>query len=170
MTKLQKPNLKNCVKCGKIFVPVGPERYCADCRRKQEDQEREISRYVRDHPGVSIETAAEALDAPKRLVKRMAFQGKFSAGTGKAFAHSCLNCGRTITQGTYCADCLEKLRNESKKLGALMELRSRRGERDKKTTIEKLNAKAQQEFEMENSKPKNRFSKGLRERIVGDKD
>lgn len=169
MTKLQKPNLKNCVKCGKVFVPIGPERYCADCRRKQEEQEREISSYVRDHPGVSIETAAEAVDAPKRLIRRMAFQGKFSS-QGKTFTHACLNCGRTITQGTYCADCLEKLRNESKKIGALMDLRSRMGERDRRTTIEKLDAKAQQEFEIEISKPKSRFSRGLRERIVGDKD
>lgn len=169
MSKLQKPNLKNCVKCGKVFVPVGPERYCLECRRKLEAQEMEISKYVRDHPGISIETAAEAIDAPKRLVKRMAFQGKFST-TGKTFTHACLNCGRTITHGTYCADCLEKLRNESKKLGALMELRSRMGERDKKTTIEKLNETAQREFELENRKPQNRFSQGMRERIVGDKD
>ena len=169
MAKFQRPNLKNCAKCGKVFVPIGPEKYCTDCRREQEAKEREVANFVRENPGVSIDEAAKAVGASDRLVKRMALQGAF-AQRGKKFTHTCMNCGRTITQGTYCADCLEKLRNESKRAGELMKLRTKLEEREKKSTIEVLNEKAEHEVEIEVSRRRRYFSQGVRDKMLSDRN
>lgn len=169
MAKLKRPNLKNCKKCGKVFVPTGPEKYCRECRQEQEELEREVANYIRDNPGVTIKEAAEATGISDVLVKRMALQGTF-AMRGKKYTHTCMSCGRTITQGTYCADCLAKLRQESKRAGETMKLRAKYEEKAQQSTLDALNEKAQREFEVESSRRRRYFSQSMRDKMSRDKN
>lgn len=141
--------LKNCVQCGRIFSPIRGEKICRDCKLKEEEIERVVIAYVRDNPGCSIKDAMEATGVSEKIVKRMVREGMFvNLSNSENFVYPCIGCGKPIRNGTYCADCLNKLRSETKKAAEAMHIRVR--EEKKMSTIERLNAAAKNEFEREN--------------------
>lgn len=141
--------LKNCSQCGKIFSPIRGEKLCRDCRMKEEEIERQVIHYVRDNPGASIKETMEATGVPEKVIKRMAREGMFvNVATSENFVYPCMGCGKPIRNGTYCADCLKRLRTETRKASEAMHIRVR--EEKRMSTIERLNASAQNEFEREN--------------------
>ena len=159
------PKLKNCAQCGKIFTPVRNEKICRDCMIKQEEKEREVIQYVRDNPGISMKDAAEATGVSDKFIKQMASQGLFVNLTlNDSFFYPCVKCGRPISRGTYCTDCLKSLRQETKKVAEQMHIRIK--ETEKMGTIERLDRLAEREFEKENRVIKRHFSRGLYEDIV----
>ena len=155
------PKLKNCQQCGKIFRPVNREKICRDCMIKNEEKEREVLQYVRDNPGVTMKEAADATGVSDKFVKNMANQGLFANLTmsNDNFFYPCVKCGRPINRGTYCTDCLKDLRQETKKVAEQMHIRIK--EDNKMSTIERLDALAEREFERENRVIKRHFSRGM---------
>ena len=149
------PKLKNCTICGKVFIPVRGEKVCRDCRIKEEEKEREVIQYVRDHQGVSMKEAAEATGVSEKFIKQMINQGLFAnLNINNNFFYPCVKCGRPISRGTYCTDCLKDLRNETKKVAEQLNIRVK--ETAKMSTIERLDALAEKEFENENRRIKRR--------------
>ena len=84
----------------------------------------------------------------RKEAQRMIREGLFVNIERGDFYYPCTACGRPIRTGTYCSDCLKRLRNETKKASEAMHIRVR--EERKMSTIERLNAAAQNEFEREN--------------------
>ena len=159
-----KPVLKNCVECGRIFSPMRGEKICRECRLKEEELERQVMSYVRDNPGVSIQEAAKATGVSEKIVKRMAREGMFvTQGFATNITYPCTRCGKPITSGTYCTDCLQILRNETKKAAEAMNVRVR--ETKKMSTIDRLNAEARREVDTENKLAERHFSKGTHDLI-----
>ena len=158
------PKLKNCAQCGKVFSPIRNEKICRDCTIKQEEKEREVLQYVRDNPGVSMKDAADAVGVSDKFVRQMASQGLFvNLKSAEDFFYPCVRCGRPISRGTYCTDCLKSLRQETKKAAETMHIRLKE---EKIGTIERLNKLAEREFEKENRVIKRHFSRGLYEDIA----
>ena len=160
-----KVKLKNCAKCGRIFSPVRNEKLCRDCKIAEEEKEREVLQYVRENPGVSMAKAAEAVGVDEDFIKRMSREGFFvNAGLNENFFYPCVRCGRPIRTGTYCADCLKSLRQETKRAAEAMHIRAK--ETEKMSTIERLNKLAENEFERENRVIRRHFSRGMYEDLV----
>ena len=159
------PKLKNCAKCGKLYSPMQNEKLCRDCRIKEEEKEREVLQYVRDNPGVTMREAANAVGVAEKFVRQMAMQGMFvNLTSSENFFYPCVKCGRPINRGTYCVDCLKDLRQETKKVAEAMHLRLK--EDRKMSTIERLDALAEREFERENKVIKRHFSRGMYKDIL----
>lgn len=120
--------------------------------------------YVRDNPGVSIQEAAKATGISEKIVKRMAREGMFvTQGFATNITYPCTSCGKPISSGTYCTDCLQRLRSETKKASEAMHIRVKS---DKKmSTIDRLNAEAAREVDRENEVVKRHFSRGMQELI-----
>ncbi len=157
--------MRNCSQCGKIFVPVRNEKICRDCTIKEKEKETEIIQYVRDNPGTSMKEVMEATGATDKMMKRMVQEGLFqNLNQAADFFYPCVNCGRPINKGTYCADCLSNLRRETKKVAEAMHIRIK--EDAKMSTIDRLNALAEREFEKENKVVKRHFSGGMYKDIV----
>lgn len=162
---VQKPTLKNCVECGRIFSPMRGEKLCRDCRLKEEELERQVMSYVRDNPGVSIQEAARATGISEKIVKRMAREGMFvTQGFATNITYPCTRCGKPISSGTYCTDCLQALRNETKKVAASMQTKVK-SDSKKMSTIDRLNAEATREVNRENEVVKRHFSQGMQDLI-----
>lgn len=159
-----KPVLKNCVECGRIFSPTRGEKICRDCRLKEEELERQVMSYVRDHPGISIQEAVRGTGVPEKIVKRMAREGMFvTQGFAANVTYPCTRCGKPISSGTYCTDCLQALRNETKKAAESMQIRAKT---DKKmSTIDRLNAEAKREVDSENRVTQRHFSRSTHDLI-----
>lgn len=161
---IKKPVLKNCIQCGRIFSPTRGEKLCRDCRLKEEELERQVMSYVRDHPGISIREAVQATGVSEKIVKRMAREGMFvNNGLATNFLYPCASCGKPISTGTYCTDCLQRLRGETKKAAEAMHIRVR--DDKKMSTIDRLNAEAQREVDRENKVIERHFSRGMHDMI-----
>ena len=164
--------IKNCAQCGRIFAPLRNEVLCRDCRIKEEEKQQEVLEYVRDHQGSTIKEVMEALGVTDKFIKQMIKEGLFVNIEREDFYYPCKVCGKPIRNGTYCSDCLSKLRNETKKMAEHMALKvtTKDGEKRKPisqmSTIEKLNAQAERELERENRS----FSRGMYADIVSRND
>lgn len=158
------PKIRNCTKCGKIFATTGNERVCKDCVQKEKEFEESVVKYIREHPGSSIKEVMEATGATDKMMKRMMQDGIFSNATiarDENATYPCMKCGRPITNGTYCMDCLSQLRDQTRKAAEAMQIRIK--EDPKMSTIERLDKLAEKEFERESraSGLKRNFSKGM---------
>ena len=167
--------LKNCAQCGKVFSSIRGENLCRDCTIKQEEKEREVLDYVRDNQGCAISEVVEAMGVTEKFIKNMINKGLFANIQRTDFFYPCAACGKPIKNGTYCSDCLSRLRNETKKMADQMAVRmgikEKPGEPAKKmselSTIERLELQAKKELEIENSKKARR---SMYEAIVSKRD
>ena len=110
----------------------------------------------------------EAMGVSDKFIKNMIAKGLFANVERGDLFYPCQSCGKPIRNGTYCSDCLSKLRNETKKMADQMAIRMGISNKplSKMTTIEKLNAQAEREFEIENKSNK----RGTYETIVSKRE
>ena len=160
--------LKNCASCGKMFVATRGEKLCRDCIIKEEEKEREVLDYVREHQGCPISDVIEAMGVTDKFIKNMINKGLFANIERSNMYYPCQSCGKPIRNGTYCSDCLSRLRNETKKMADQMAIKMGISNKpiSQMSTIEKLNAQAEREFEVENRATK----RSMYERIVSKRD
>ena len=117
---MAKLNIRNCARCKRIFIPVSKEKICPDCRAADLELEERIKAYVRDHPGITVNQLIEGSGAPRALVWRMIQQGQFENSGLKDAKYPCANCGKIITRGTYCSECMSKLKENAQKFAVAM--------------------------------------------------
>ena len=158
MALTQKPRMKNCIQCGKVFIAYNRgDELCADCKDLFYEWESKVKEYVKDHPGSNINEVSQATGVSKKLIQRMAREGIFvDMPMGENFTYPCASCGKPIHNGTYCTSCLSRLRHETKKVAESMQIRFR----EDIPTIDRLNAMAQREFEKE-QRDRRTFSNGM---------
>lgn len=103
--------MKNCSSCGKVFVSINNSRICMDCRAKEEQWEKSIIDYVRDHPNSKIGEIVEATGVQEPVIRRMIREGRF-VSTGVELYYPCEKCGSPIQKGQYCEKCQKDMRDE----------------------------------------------------------
>ncbi len=161
--------LKNCAACGKMFVSNRGEKLCRECIIKEEEKEREILDYVRENQGCSISEVMEEFGVTEKFVKNMINKGLFANVDRGDMFYPCQSCGKPIKNGTYCSDCLSKLRTETKKMADQMAIKMGISNKpmSQMSTIERLNAQAEKELEVEKSRNKRR---GTYETIINKRE
>ena len=103
--------MKNCSSCGKVFVSINNARICMDCRAKEEQWERSIVEFVRDHPKSTIAEIVEATGVQEPVIRRMIREGRF-VSSGLDLYYPCEKCGSPISKGQYCDKCQKEMRDE----------------------------------------------------------
>ena len=103
--------MKNCSSCGKVFISINNSRICMDCREKEEQWEKEVVTYVRDHPKSQISEIVEATGVQEPIIRRMIREGRF-VSTGAELFYPCEKCGSPIQRGQYCEKCQKELRDD----------------------------------------------------------
>lgn len=111
--------MKNCQRCGKIFMQQGTEKICRDCRDADREMENKVMQYVRDNPGCKLQAIIDDTGAEESLVRRMIAEGRFEQNF--VVSH-CKKCGKDIVAGQYCEACLssmqENLQSVQEKISA----------------------------------------------------
>lgn len=103
--------MKNCSSCGKVFISINNSRICVDCREKEEQWEKVIVEYVRDHPKCQITEIVEATGVQEPVVRRMIREGRFLS-SGVDLFYPCEKCASPIQKGQYCDKCQKEMRDE----------------------------------------------------------
>lgn len=103
--------MRNCPRCGRIFVFRGRE-ICPACVNEEEEQFERVRRFLRESPGATVEEVAEATGVPSELILSFLRQGRLIATDGLKGSLTCQRCGAPIDGGYLCAACSRELARE----------------------------------------------------------
>lgn len=105
-------NVKQCRKCGKLFVSDGSP-LCVDCMRQMDECFNIIKDYVYDHPQANVAEISEGTGIDSAIVLDFLKQGRLSVSSSDDLL-KCENCGKPIVSGRYCEACLQQFENALK--------------------------------------------------------
>ena len=100
--------IKNCSMCGKAFLALPGARTCRECRLEEYRMESEVMNYVRDNPGCTMQDIMRDTGAPESLLRRLHAEGRFIEMENVTLP--CKKCGKRITTGKYCRECLATMK------------------------------------------------------------
>ena len=98
-------NVRNCVKCGKMFNYITGAPICPVCKSQLEDQFQITKKYIRDNPNANISQVADACDVTIKMIHQWVREERLIFTEGSAVGIECELCGRTIRTGKYCDKC-----------------------------------------------------------------
>jgi flagellar operon protein (TIGR03826 family) len=104
--------LRNCSRCGKVFMFVS-KRICPECQREMDHLFENVRQYVKANPGATVMEIAEALEMDEQLVNEFVREGRFDV-VAEAVSISCERCGKPIRRGRLCEACVASLTQEIK--------------------------------------------------------
>ena len=111
--------MRNCQRCGKLFMQQSNEKICRDCRDADVEMEHKVTQYVRDNPNCKLQEIVDATGAEESLIRRMISEGRFAQNIVQL---KCKKCGKEIVVGQYCESCLssmqENLQSVQEKISA----------------------------------------------------
>lgn len=108
-------DLRNCRGCGRPFVSLG-QAYCTECLERDEEEFEKVRRYVKEHPGATIEETAEQTQVKKERILEFLRQDRLEFDAEGIPELSCSGCGAPIRSGSYCASCKAQLEQEVNRL------------------------------------------------------
>ncbi|MHB8171468.1 MAG: flagellar protein [Thermincolia bacterium] len=94
--------VKNCVKCGKLFMYVN-RNVCPDCVEKEEQDYNKVRDYLKEHPGARVEEIGRETEVEEGLIMRFLREGRLI--TMAAPELECLSCRAPILHGSLCEKC-----------------------------------------------------------------
>lgn len=130
-------NLRNCPKCGKLFVYIAKD-LCPECVQQEEVLFEKIRTYIKNHPGCNLQEVSENTEVSVDKILLYLREGRLVGMSSQLGAElQCLSCGKPIAGGRLCEKCADSL---GKELSEVMhrpgKLRSKGLDRNKMHTKE----------------------------------
>jgi len=128
--------VRNCIRCGKLFNYLG-KPICNGCIEKDEEDFEKVKEYIYDHPKCSISEVAEAIGVSIRKITKFLREERLEVAEGSVGWLTCESCGEEIKTGRYCKECSGGLRERLSSISGI--------EQDKEPEVElkKANYKSQ---------------------------
>ena len=105
-------DLRNCRRCGKLFVYTGIP-LCRQCIDEDEEIFERVKEYIESHPKCTTMEVAEALDIPTEKILQFLREGKLELSKENTnMLLGCERCGRPIPTGRYCSECASFIEKE----------------------------------------------------------
>ncbi|OON95699.1 MAG: hypothetical protein ATN36_00915 [Epulopiscium sp. Nele67-Bin005] len=106
--------LKLCRRCKSLFQYTGGKPICTACKKEEEQQFMEIRDYLRDNPKATFVSCSDATGVPVKLIEDFIKEGRLVLSPSSPMAPQCETCGKDITTGRLCQQCLDQLGQEVK--------------------------------------------------------
>ncbi|MHB8983998.1 MAG: MerR family transcriptional regulator [Carboxydocellales bacterium] len=105
-------SLKNCPRCGKLFVVISKD-ICPDCAGQDEAMFEKVRTYIKAHPECDMQEVSEKTEVPVEKILLYLREGKIiGVSTGFGGGLQCLSCSAPITTGRLCDKCAKSLNQE----------------------------------------------------------
>jgi len=101
--------VKNCVKCGKLFVYVN-RNVCPECVEQEEKDYNAVREYLKEHPGAHVEEIGRETGVEENLILRFLREGRLI--TTAPAQLECLSCGAPISYGRLCEKCAKAVSHD----------------------------------------------------------
>lgn len=132
-------NIRNCVKCGKIFNYSMGKPICPNCRQSLEELFKETRLYIKRNPKASIAEVSQACEVEVSQIKQWVREERLSFSSDSAIGIDCELCGKTIRTGRFCDECKgnmsKDLMNATKRSEPMDEMKENPFARDKVTKM-----------------------------------
>lgn len=106
-------DIRNCKRCNRIFQYNG-SKYCPNCMIELDKMFVIVRDYLYDHPEANVVQTSEATGVDEDIILEFLKQGRLELSR-PSLAYVCERCGRPITTGRYCQNCINTLDREMKK-------------------------------------------------------
>ncbi len=97
--------VKNCIKCMKLFNYVSGPSICPACRKNIEEQFKEVRLYIRKNSDASISEVAEACNTDVKQIRQWIREERLSFSSDSSIGIECESCGKSIKTGRFCEAC-----------------------------------------------------------------
>jgi len=101
-------NVKVCAFCNKMFKYKG-NALCGDCLKRIDDDYTVVRDYLYDHPSASIQELSKETDVDEKVILHLIRNHRLEFAQGTDTGVYCSSCGKSITQGTMCDKCKNKM-------------------------------------------------------------
>ena len=100
------PDLKNCKRCNKVFLYTAGLPICPVCMDEDERMFKEVSLYIREHPGTPLSVVSTELQISYDKLMKYVREGRLQilASNGE-YVRFCEKCGTAISKGKMCSAC-----------------------------------------------------------------
>lgn len=98
-------NVRNCVKCGKIFNYIAGVPMCPSCKSELEERFQVTKRYIRDNPHSNIAEISEACDVSVKMIHQWVREERLIFAEDSPIGISCELCDTSIRTGRFCDAC-----------------------------------------------------------------
>jgi len=134
-------NLKNCKRCGKLFLKV-TRQICPDCLQQEEEEFSKVKDYLDENPSSSVAKVSSETGVSQNQIKKFIREGRLLSSKYSGVSTECQRCGKEISEGKYCDSCQndlqkgfeaasQKEKKEEPKTGGKIHIKDRLNRRDK---------------------------------------
>lgn len=102
-------DVRNCRKCGRVFNYVMGPIICMRCRDEMEAKFQEVKKFIRENPGVDVQTVSEECNVDKSQIFQWLREERLELAEGSVITLSCETCYKPIKSGRYCENCKRAL-------------------------------------------------------------
>lgn len=102
-------DVRNCVRCGRIFNYVTGQPICTDCKKEIEQKFAQVKQYLRENRGASIQEVSEANQVDIRQIRQWIREERITFAEDSMVGIECERCGVTIRTGRFCSKCKNEL-------------------------------------------------------------
>lgn len=105
-------DLKNCIRCKKIFSNIKGSSMCLECKIAEETEFSSVREYLRENRKSNIKVVSEETGVTVKKIIKYIKDGRIEATDGIQDLFQCEKCKVPIKIGQYCKDCKEKLNKQ----------------------------------------------------------
>lgn len=98
-------DVRNCMKCNKLFNYVTGQPICANCRKELDEQFKEVRLYIRKNPKASIHDVANDCEVDIKQIRQWIREERLSFSADSPIGIECEVCGKNIRTGRFCDGC-----------------------------------------------------------------
>ncbi len=109
--ELSSMNVKICAKCRRLFQAANKQvTLCPECVRESEKQLRGARKYIRSHPGCTVEEIMEMTGADRKMMLQLLREGQLEDINVDSLSVPCAKCGAPLfSEAKYCEVCSQEL-------------------------------------------------------------
>jgi len=105
-----KMDLRNCPKCGKLFV-YRQRNLCPQCLKKDEEDFDRVREFINNNPKATIEEVSEGTEVTVKKILEYLKEGRLILQSNNInITLNCELCGEPILTGRMCAKCSNKFK------------------------------------------------------------
>ncbi|SFQ02976.1 MerR family transcriptional regulator [Caldicoprobacter faecalis] len=97
-------DIRNCKRCNRLFQYNGI-KYCPSCVMELDEMFKKVRDYLYEHPDATIIEVSEATGVEEKIILEFLREGRLELKEPSPVL-TCERCGKPITTGRMCKECL----------------------------------------------------------------
>ena len=98
-------DIRNCLRCKKIFHYVTGDQLCMPCKEQLEEQFQVVKKFIEENPGANINVVAEECEVSIKQIRKWVREERLSFTDDSLVGLECERCGKMVHSGLFFSEC-----------------------------------------------------------------